>query len=59
MDIKQHILSMAPSAQNMLLEAAVKEHNMAMLSQLMTIIGEQRDVNNLVANLMMADNKTK
>jgi hypothetical protein len=47
-DIKKHILSMAPSAQDMLIKAAIKEGNFTILTQLVGIIGETRDISNLV-----------
>ena len=55
MDIKKHILSMAPEAQNMLLRAAVNEQRVDMLFQLQEILEEQRDPMELVetiANMM-------
>jgi hypothetical protein len=55
MDIKKHILSMAPEAQNMLLRAAVNEQNIDMLVQLQEVLEEQRDPMELVetiANMM-------
>jgi len=55
MDIKKHILSMAPEAQNMLLRAAVNEHRVDMLVELQEILEEQRDPMELVetiANMM-------
>ena len=54
-DIKAHVQSMAPEAQDMLLKAAVKDHEMSILIDLMGIIGEQRDprsVANKVSNWM-------
>lgn len=48
--IKEHILSMAPSAQDMLIKSAIKEGNMAILVQLIEIIGEKRDISRLIAN---------
>lgn len=55
MDIKQHILSMAPAAQDMLLSNAINTKNLGMLSQLLEILREQRDHNQLAritANMM-------
>ena len=42
-DIKAHVQSMAPEAQDMLLEAAVKEHRIDFVVELMSIVGEKRD----------------
>ena len=39
---------MAPSAQDMLIKEAIKEGNFAILTQLIGIIGETRDISNLV-----------
>lgn len=39
---------MAPSAQDMLIKAAIKEGNFTILTQLVGIIGETRDISNLV-----------
>jgi hypothetical protein len=49
-DIRKHILSMAPSAQDMLIKSAIKEGNMAILVQLIEIIGEKRDISRLIAD---------
>jgi len=43
MDIKEHILSMTPEAQNMLLCNAINTKNLRMLSELLEILREQRD----------------
>jgi len=43
MDIKNHILSMTPGAQNMLLKNAVTEGRLDILNQLIEIMGEQRE----------------
>ena len=49
-DIKKHILSMAPSAQDMLIKAAIKEGNVGILVQLIEIIGKDRDISRLIRN---------
>ena len=41
---------MAPSAQDMLIKSAIKEGNMAILVQLIEIIGEKRDISRLIAD---------
>ena len=43
MDIKNHILSMDPQAQNALLKQAVVEGRLDILNQLIDIMGEQRE----------------
>ena len=41
---------MAPSAQDMLIKAAIKEGNVGILVQLIEIIGKDRDISRLIRN---------
>jgi len=47
-DIKKHILSMDPSAQDMLIKAAIQEGNIGILMQLIEIVGDKRDISRLL-----------
>ena len=47
-DIKKHILSMHPSAQDMLIKAAIQEGNIGILMQLIEIVGDKRDISRLL-----------
>ena len=58
--MKNHILSMAPKAQNMLLQAAVDDHRLDMLVQLTEILKEQRDpraLSETIAQMMKESNE--
>jgi len=57
MDIKQHVLSMTPAVQNMLLCNAINTKNLGMLSELLEILREQRNPNQLarITASMMKD----
>jgi hypothetical protein len=60
MNIKNHILSMAPEAQNMLLQAAVTDHRLDMLLELTNILEDQRDpkvLAELVCKMMKESNE--
>jgi len=52
MDIKKHILSMAPHAQDHLILTAIREGNLEILNQLIEIIGAKRDLGDLLATEM-------
>lgn len=52
MDIKNHILSMAPHAQDHLILTAIREGNLNVLNQLIEIIGAKRDLGDLLVTEM-------